>query len=474
MSQENRGSSGHVRDALAVAVQIGQPVLLWGGPGEGKSRLLEQVAEQLGRPCEVVIGSVREASDFAGLPVRDGASVTFAPPRWAVRCLERPDTVVFLDELTTASPSVQAAMLRVVLEREVGDLRLPPTVSFVAAANPPELSAGGDDLSAPLANRFCHLDWEADMASWSAGMMRGWQPHPVAPVPADRASFETRWRAVVVGFLTARPSLLRQVPVDVVSQGRAWPSPRTWDRAHLVAAAAEAAGADREVLRLLVAGLVGIGPAIELLRFVERMDLPDPEALLADPTILPVDGRVDVLLAALAGAVTAVAAEPTLERWEAAWEVLGAACEAGRADVAAMSATALVDLRHGRLAGTASGCGVRAAATGRRARLIAEHGRHHPHSRPDRGRCAALRRRPTACRPPAAVPGCRDLRSRPRPLPRPRYVRGRSVVAGVRRHGDSEPVGGGGDGGGAGARGSPRVARPPRTGAACRRRRGDP
>lgn len=155
-----------VRDALAIGVQVGQPVLLWGNPGEGKSKMIEQVAGQLGRPCEVVVGSVREASDFVGLPVRVGDSVSFAPPRWATRCVERPDTVVFLDELTTAQPSVQAAMLRVVLEREVGDLQLPESVAFVAAANPPEVSAGGDDLAPPLANRFCHLDWEADRAQW--------------------------------------------------------------------------------------------------------------------------------------------------------------------------------------------------------------------------------------------------------------------------------------------------------------------
>ena len=70
---------GHaVRDALAIAMQVGQPVLLWGGPGEGKSKMIEQVADQLGRPCEVVVGSVREASDFAGLPIRVGESVMFA------------------------------------------------------------------------------------------------------------------------------------------------------------------------------------------------------------------------------------------------------------------------------------------------------------------------------------------------------------------------------------------------------------
>lgn len=335
-----------VRDALAVAIQIGQPVLLWGGPGEGKSKMIEQVADQLERPCEVVVGSVREASDFAGLPMRSGDSVTFAPPRWASRCAEDPHTVVFLDELTTAQPSVQAAMLRVVLEREVGDLRLADTVSFVAAANPPEMSAGGDDLAPPLANRFCHLDWEAETAHWVSGMVRGWEPAEIPMVPDARAATEARWRALLGGFITARPSILRQVPGDIVSQGRAWPSPRTWDRAAVVAAACEAAGADKAVRSGLVAGLVGHGAAIEFLRFADTTDLPDPEDLLEDPSLLDAEARSDLLLAALAGVAIAVTVNCSEPRWHAAWDVLGHACAAGRADVAAVAALGLLELRH--------------------------------------------------------------------------------------------------------------------------------
>lgn len=338
--------SSSVRNALAVAVQVGQPVLLWGGPGEGKSAMIEQVADQLGRPCEVVVGSVREAADFAGLPMRVGDGVRFAPPSWASRCVEFPDTVVFLDELSTAQQSVQAAMLRVVLEREIGDLSLPDSVSFVAAANPPEVSAGGDDLSPPLANRFCHLDWEADPAAWVSGLLNGWHPPDVPVVPVERAAFEIRWRALLAGFISARPSVLRSVPDDVVAQGRAWPSPRTWDVAHRLAAAAEASGADKSVRSLLVSGVVGAGPAIEFLRFADSTDLPDPEGLLADPSSFMASGRVDLLLAQLASVTTAVAGDCTLDRWEAAWEVLALCCAEGRADVAAIAAVGLLELRQ--------------------------------------------------------------------------------------------------------------------------------
>ena len=48
---------------------------------------------------------------------------------------------LFLDELSTSPPAVQAAMLGVALERRVGDLLLPRAVQVVAAANPPERAA---------------------------------------------------------------------------------------------------------------------------------------------------------------------------------------------------------------------------------------------------------------------------------------------------------------------------------------------
>ena len=103
--------------------------------------------------------------------------------------------------------------------------------------------------------------------------------------------------------------------------------------------------ADAEVLRLLVGGLVGHGPAIEFLRFAESADLPDPESLLTHPDLLETGARTDLLLAALASVSTAVAGDCTQERWNAAWDVLQVACEGGRADVAAIAADSLISLR---------------------------------------------------------------------------------------------------------------------------------
>src|SRR5262249_31777559 len=148
-------------DALALAVAANLPVLLWGEPGIGKSATLGQLAAALRLPMETVIASIPEPSDFSGLPIvgDDPAQQArpMAPPAGAVGVAAPGRGLLFSDELPSAPPAVQAALLRVVLERRVGSLRLPDQVRIVAAANPPASAADGWHLSPPLANRFVHL-----------------------------------------------------------------------------------------------------------------------------------------------------------------------------------------------------------------------------------------------------------------------------------------------------------------------------
>ena len=67
-------------EALAVAVAAGVPVLLWGSPGTGKTSAVISLGDALEWPVETVIGSIREPSDFAGLPVVVDGSVRLSPP----------------------------------------------------------------------------------------------------------------------------------------------------------------------------------------------------------------------------------------------------------------------------------------------------------------------------------------------------------------------------------------------------------
>ena len=272
-------------EALGVAVAARVPVLLWGAPGTGKTSAIRAMADALGWPCETVIASIREPSDFAGLPVVVGDGVRFAPPAWARRLAEAGRGLLFLDELSTAPPAVQAALLRVVLERVVGDLELPPEVAVVAAANPPEQAADGWDLSAPLANRLCHLSWEVDPRAVADGLAGGWAPpgsrsSPAAGGPNSAwpspwwprsCTSARRWRA------PRRPTRARPGGAGPARGPGRWP-PGCGRRA-------APPGPARNRGPPWFAARWARAPGVEFLAWVAEMDLPDPEAVLADPGV---------------------------------------------------------------------------------------------------------------------------------------------------------------------------------------------
>ncbi|MGI5237361.1 AAA family ATPase [Dactylosporangium sp. CA-139066] len=338
-------------EALALAVSANLPVLLWGEPGIGKSAALQQLADRLEVPMETVIASIHEPSDFAGLPVvgDDPATqgVPMAPPDWAIRLTRQGVGLIFFDELSSAPPAVQAALLRVVLERRVGSLELPPGVRVVAAANPPASAADGWHLSPPLANRFVHLHWTHDPAVVARGLAGTWPTADIPRIDPRRAgSALARARGTLSGFLTARPGLTHHLPSDAESRGGAWPSPRTWEMALRLLTFALASDASREALSTAVIGAIGDGAGLELINYLDELDLPDPNRVLANPEAFALPERGDRQLAFLTAVVSAVQSDTTRPRWEAAWTVLAKAVEAGVPDVAARAAADLAAMRE--------------------------------------------------------------------------------------------------------------------------------
>ncbi len=109
-------------------------------------------------------------------------------------------------------------------------------------------------------------------------------------------------------------------------------------------AASRRAGVTAEVRTALVCGCVGEGPGIEFLGWLAELDLPDPEAVLADPDGFLLPERGDRAYAVLMSVAAAVASDATPQRWAAGWQVLGRAGERVP-DVAAMAARSLVRCR---------------------------------------------------------------------------------------------------------------------------------
>lgn len=330
-------------EAMQILLSVGTPVLLWGDPGTGKTATVERYAAEMGWAVEPVIASLHDPTDFGGLPIRNGSTVTYAPPEWALRVAGRDGvSLVFLDEVNTATAATQNALMRMVQQRRVGYLDLGDKTRFVAAANPVEQNAGAWDLSAPLANRFAHLNWPLLLTEWRAGYLGGWPE--LTPLDIDLGVVTedavTRHRRQQSAFLARRPNLLCDVP-DAATAPRGWPSPRTWERLACCSAVAETAGASDAARGLITAALVGDAAAAEFLTWLQNPDLPDPEHLLEDPARFSELERSDQRLAAV-NAVAAIAVEDP-RRWQDAFKVCIAAAGNGAADLAVTAAMRLVE-----------------------------------------------------------------------------------------------------------------------------------
>ena len=346
MSRRNNESSYEITlGALGVALAANIPTILWGGPGEGKTSVVQATAAALDLQLEVVLASVREPTDFAGLPIVNGSRVSLAPPDWAQRLAEAPRPAVFFDEVSCAAPATQAALLRVCCDRVVGDLALPSNTVILAAANPASVAADGWELAPPMANRFCHLDWRLPAEVVTVGFLEGWPEPRVPTLPEDLSSHLAQARAAISSYLRVRPTDVSVLPKDPVAAGRAFPTPRTWDYASRLMAVCSAAGASEEVRRLVVAGVIGDAAALQFLTYLGELDLPDPEEVLANPDDLVLPARGDRAYAVLASVVAAVLANCTADRWSAGVRAVSSAARQGKADVGAAAMAALMRRR---------------------------------------------------------------------------------------------------------------------------------
>jgi MoxR-like ATPase len=318
----------------------GLPLRIIGAPGTAKSALIEQVSEAAGLHVETVIASLRDPTDFLGLPVpHEDGSVGYAPPAWALRAAKAKHAVVFLDEINTAPPAVQAALLRVVLDRVVGDFVLPDTVRILAAQNAVEDAAGGYDLAAPLANRFGTLpDWTGPTCEeWCAHELQagnGDEIEAATTAEAEEARVMKAWPSerakaagIITSFIKRKPSLLHcQPPSCSPEASGAWPSRRTLDMAINALAASKIHGLDESETDRYVGAFIGSAAMRELRSWLVNVDLPDPAELLDgkiewkhDPDRLD---RTMVVCSSCAALVAPHSAEKRIPRAEACWKLI--------------------------------------------------------------------------------------------------------------------------------------------------------
>lgn len=278
--------------------QVGIPVIVTSGPGTGKSSMIESLGSP-DFPVVTLVASICDPTDFAGLPIQDGNVVRYLPPDF-VELFEGPKKgILFLDELTTAPAAVQAALLRVVLERKVGNYTLPPGVRIVAAANPADSIFGGVDLTPPLANRFVHIDWSFGGTAFADAMKHGFaKPERPRIDRAAHARAVEHWGRLAAACLSRDPSLIDTKPAE---GEYAFASPRTWSFAIHLCASLDVLGKApkgnpirvKKVFTRLLQGAIGTAAATTFMGFLRDMKLPNPDRVLNGQERVEIDSLND-------------------------------------------------------------------------------------------------------------------------------------------------------------------------------------
>tara|TARA_B110000261_G_scaffold162403_1_gene205914 strand:- start:650 stop:1315 length:666 start_codon:yes stop_codon:yes gene_type:complete len=162
----------NAKKSIRRAFKKKRPLFLWGPPGIGKSDIVSQITEEYNNSLLIDIRlSLWDPTDIKGIPYFDptiGKMVWGAPEELPDEELaSQYDTIVlFLDEMNSAAPSVQAAAYQLILNRRVGKYKLPDNVIIMAAGNREADKGVTYRMPAPLANRFVHLELVPSFDDW--------------------------------------------------------------------------------------------------------------------------------------------------------------------------------------------------------------------------------------------------------------------------------------------------------------------
>lgn len=193
-------------------------VMLWGPPGVGKSQGIQQIASEISKATdkEVKITDVRlllfNPVDLRGIPTANEdrtLAVWLKPKIFQMDDSSDVINILFLDEISAAPQSVQAAAYQITLDRTVGEHRLPDNCIVIAAGNRVTDRSVAYSMPKALANRLCHIEIITNIHSW-----HDW-------------AVESDVNSVVLGYLDSNPNML--INFNSSTSGLAFPTPRSWE-----------------------------------------------------------------------------------------------------------------------------------------------------------------------------------------------------------------------------------------------------
>ena len=282
-----------ISKSLDKLIESQIPVFVWGSPGIGKSSIIKQIATDKNLEFVDLRLSLLDPTDLKGIPFFDQENneAVWASPNFLPK---NPDSkgILFLDEINTAPPSVQASAYQLVLDRKVGDYELPSGWSIVAAGNHESDRGVVYRMPPPLANRFVHLSMDVSFEDW-----KEW-------------AYGVGIDSSIIAFLNYDNTKL--FDFDPSKNQKSFPTPRSWEYVHKVLAS----GIEPVLLIDIISGAVGSESAIAFMSFRKVMNrLPDIEKLLNSEEVeVEVEHDSQVLFALIAGIITNIKQNSSKEK----------------------------------------------------------------------------------------------------------------------------------------------------------------
>jgi hypothetical protein len=234
------------------------PVFIWGAPGIGKSSIVKQISKDKELEFLDLRLSLLDPTDLKGIPFfnADTKEGVWAKPSFLP---SKPNSkgILFLDEINTAPPAVQASAYQLILDRRVGEYELPEGWSIVAAGNRENDRGVVYKMPPPLANRFVHFEMEVDFDDWKA-----W-------------AYLSKIEPAIIAYLAYDKSML--FTFDATSNEKSFATPRSWEYVDSIVKS----DIEADLMLDSISGAVGREAAIGYLSFKKVMnDLPDLNAIL--------------------------------------------------------------------------------------------------------------------------------------------------------------------------------------------------
>lgn len=278
-----------VAPLLKAMLAIHRPVMIWGAPGVGKSEIVYQIAQNIDHELREMRLSIMDPTEVKGIlfPNTKTKEANWYFPETLPK---KGKGILFIDEINTAPPAVQAAAYQLILNRKLGEYELPEGWRIVAAGNRMGDRGVTYQMPSPLANRFVHIDLEPDLDDYCLHATK-------SGVSDDN-----------IAFLRYRPDLLHKF--DAAANPRAFPTPRTWFFVDEISKLGLPPLLELEAIK----GTVGEGPASERAAFMKTIkNMPKIDEILLNPDKVKVPEEPSVLYA-LSTALANFASENNFDR----------------------------------------------------------------------------------------------------------------------------------------------------------------